>query len=51
MDDDEEERRGIVKRLLDVCLRGRTITKDEEQVAVHRLGTLALRRKKNDNDD
>jgi hypothetical protein len=44
MDDDpEEERRGIVKWLLDVGLGRRVATEEEERGAVHRIGTLSPR--------
>ena len=49
-DDSEEERRGIVKWLLDVGFSRRTATEDEERDAIHRSGTLS-RRRRDEGDD
>jgi hypothetical protein len=47
-DDSEEERRGIVRWLLDVRLGRRTVTEDEERGAVYRLGALSRRQRKSE---
>jgi hypothetical protein len=50
MDDDRDEERSIVKRLLDFGFGRQTPTEDEEREAVHRLGTLSRRRRDKDDD-
>ena len=51
MDDEiQEERRGIVRFLLDVGFGRRTATEDEVHGAVHRMGTLNLLERDEDDD-
>ena len=49
-DELEDERRGIIKWFLDVGFGRRTATEDEERSAVHRLGTLNLRLRDEDDE-
>ena len=48
-DDLREERRGIVKRLLDAAFGRTELEDDEDRRLVHRIGTINERLK--DNDD